>query len=422
MTNTELAKKMLAYYVDPRHLDLIEPAFSGDADAALALSYGHEKRQRGVITRICYEGGMPKVPFREVLGSSWDSSHEFVMNAASSHERLRLMFKYAEFPIPDELPETIRVWRGVSGISAKNARQGFSWTTDRNVACWFAIRLDDVGKPLVITAQIPKRDVLYYSNDRTENELLLLNPPKKATIDGSVEDWESGCLARDADVENHKKKEREEMESAGGQAPISNTIRIVSPPEPTALLEYLKRADVDYGMLVRFHGMPQIDHKSTLEALEDYARMANLRFRNIIEFEAELCKIDIEYLLALHREQIVSITAYITDSARIKSVKTPEELFSAIKERSPDRYVLITKAALVMSGSAYEPYEKLRSEIFDRITELKNDPKQWQDAVSKGAALLDTTRSRQEKIEALLPISRKMSLLKTYQRWLGISA
>ena len=419
MTNTELAKKMLAYYVEPRHLVLIEPAFSGDADAALALSYGHEKRQRGVITRICYEGGMPKVAFREVLGSSWDSSHEFVMNAASSHERLRLMFKYAEFPIPDELPETIQVWRGVSGISAKNARQGFSWTTDRNVACWFAIRLDDVGKPLVITAQIPKRDVLYYSNDRTENELLLLNPPKKATIDGSVEDWESGCLARDADVENHKKKEREEMESARGQAPISNSIRIVSPPEPTALLEYLKRADVDYGMLVRFHGMPQIDHQSSLEALECYAHSSNPKYKFLIEIENKVIN---EEFLPVHREQIVSITAYITDSARIKSVKTPEELFSAIKERSPDRYVLITKAALVMSGSAYEPYEKLRSEIFDRITELKNDPKQWQDAVSKGAALLDTTRSRQEKIEALLPISRKMSLLKTYQRWLGISA
>ena len=175
-------------------------------------------------------------------------------------------------------------------------------------------------------------------------------------------------------------------------------------------------------MLVRFHGMPPIDHKSSLEALEDYARMANLRFRNHIEFEADLCKNDIEDLLALHHEQIVSITANVTDSARIKSVKTPEELFSAIKERSPDRYVLITKAALLMSGSAYETCEKLRSEIFDRITELKNDQKQWQDAVSKGAALLDTTRSRQEKIEALLPISRKMSLLKAYQRWLGISA
>jgi hypothetical protein len=362
---------------------------------------------------------MPKVPFREVLGSSWDSSHEFVMNAASSHERLRLMFKYAEFPIPDELPETIQVWRGVSGVSAKNARQGFSWTTDRNVACWFAIRLDDVGKPLVITAQIPKRDVLYFSNERTENELLLLNPPKKATIDGSVEDWESGCFARDADVENHKKKEREEMESARGQAPISNSIRIVSPPEPTALLEYLKRADVDYGMLVRFHGMPQIDHQSSLEALECYAHSSNPKYKFLIEIENKVIN---EEFLPVHREQIVSITAYITDSARIKSVKTPEELFSAIKERSPDRYVLITKAALVMSGSAYEPYEKLRSEIFDRITELKNDPKQWQDAVSKGAALLDTTRSRQEKIEALLPISRKMSLLKTYQRWLGISA
>ena len=93
-------------------------------------------------------------------------------------------------------------------------------------------------------------------------------------------------------IERRKKKEREEMESARGQAPISNSIRIVSPPEPTTLLEYLKRADVDYGMLVRFHGMPQIDHKSTLEALEDYARMANLRFRNIIElFYNELVRI-----------------------------------------------------------------------------------------------------------------------------------
>ena len=419
MTNAELAKRILAYYVEPHTLDLIEPAFSGDADAALALSEGHEKLQRGVIARICYEGGMPKEAFREVLGSIWDANHKFVLHAARSHELVRLMFKYAEFPISDELPETIRVWRGVSGIPANKARQGFSWTTDRNVACWFAVRMDDVGMPLVVTAQIPKRDVLYYSNYRTENELLLLNPPKKATIDGSVEDWESGCLARDTDVENHKKKEREEMESARGQAPINNSFRIVSPPEPTALLEHLKRADVDYGMLVRFHGMPQIDHKSTLEDLENYACIANPKFSFYIENEAKIFNVD---LLPVHHDLIISITANVTDSAQIENFETCDQLFGDIKERSPDRYVLITKAALMMSGSAYEPCEKLRSEIFDRITELKNDPKQWQDAVSKGAALLDTTRSRQEKIEALLPISRKMSLLKTYQRWLGISA
>ena len=230
MTNAKLAKKILAYYVEPRRLDLIDPAFSGDADAALALSEGHEKLQRGVIARICYEGGMPKVPFRAVLGSIWDTNHKFVMHAARTHERVRLMFKYAEFPIPDDLPETIRVWRGVSGIPANKARQGFSWTTDRNVACWFAVRMDSVGKPLVITAQVPKRDVLYFSSERYEQELLLLNPPKKATIDGSEEDWKSGCLARDAEVENRKKKEREEMERARGQTPINNSFRIVAPP------------------------------------------------------------------------------------------------------------------------------------------------------------------------------------------------
>ena len=421
MTNAELAKRILAHYVEPRTLDLIAPAFSGDAGAALALSEGHEKLQRGVIARICYEGGMPKEPFREVLGSIWDTNHKFVMHAARTHERVRDMFKYAEFPIPDELPETIRVWRGVSGIPANKARQGFSWTTDRNVACWFAVRMDNAGKPLVITAQVPKRDVLYYSSDRHEQELLLLNPPKKASIDGSEEDWKSGCLARDAEVEDRKKMAREEAENVRGEAPSNNNFRIAAKHKPSALLERLKSCDTDFGVLARHSGIPKIDHKSTLENLDNYARITNHQFRNFIKFEAGLCKLNIEDLLALHHEQLVSITAHITDSARIESFKNSEEFFGAIKQRSPDRYMIITKAALMMSGSAHEPHQELLSEIFDRIIDLKSDPERWQEAVSKGASLLDTTRSRQEKIEALLPRSVSSSLLKTYQREFGFS-
>lgn len=56
----------------------------------------------------------------------------------------------------DDLPETFTIYRGASGITEAQAGAGVCWTTQRNVAEWFAARGKD---PIVVTARCRKTDV-----------------------------------------------------------------------------------------------------------------------------------------------------------------------------------------------------------------------------------------------------------------------
>ena len=103
------------------------------------------------------------------------------------------MFRYAAFPIPAELPDVVKLWRGTSKLTIAEAREGYSWTTDRDTACWFAMRFADTnGAPLVLTAEVAKSDIALFTNAREESEALLIRPPAAVKIDGDVTDWQIG--------------------------------------------------------------------------------------------------------------------------------------------------------------------------------------------------------------------------------------
>ena len=52
----------------------------------------------------------------------------------------------------------------------------------------------DNGSPLVLTADVPKRDIAIFTDDRGESEAVLMRPPA-ARVDGDVSDW-SACYLR----------------------------------------------------------------------------------------------------------------------------------------------------------------------------------------------------------------------------------
>ena len=63
------------------------------------------------------------------------------------------------------------------------------------MACWFAMRFaDNNGSPLVLAADITKCDIALFTNDRDENEAMLIKPPT-ARIDGNLGDWRA-CYQR----------------------------------------------------------------------------------------------------------------------------------------------------------------------------------------------------------------------------------
>jgi len=163
-------------------------AFAGDVEAACSLSHSLDSCERGVVAYAMWKAKVPRDAFREFFASVWLHSHHFVLRAARTRRRLAAMFHYADFPKPGHLPETVRVWRGTSRVTRKKAQSGYSWTTDRDVACWFAGHGGPPERMFVLAADVPKSVIALYHDGRNESEVVLLAPPS-AWIDGDAHDW-----------------------------------------------------------------------------------------------------------------------------------------------------------------------------------------------------------------------------------------
>jgi hypothetical protein len=115
----------------------------------------------------------------------------FRSNHPIPHRRLAAMFRYAACPLPDVIGEPVRVWRGACGVSVIQARACFRWTLDRDMACWFAMRFaDPARKPLVLAAEVPRGEIVLYTNEREEAEAVLMHP-LATNVDGTAEEWQS---------------------------------------------------------------------------------------------------------------------------------------------------------------------------------------------------------------------------------------
>ena len=76
----------------------------------------------------------------------------------------------------ESLPETFIVYRG---IQIGENPIGFSWTIKKSTAIWFANRFDNENDQ-VCEMKINKNDVVFYSNERSEFEIVLLPSKIKA--------------------------------------------------------------------------------------------------------------------------------------------------------------------------------------------------------------------------------------------------
>lgn len=169
--------------------EFVLPAFAGDVEAALGLSVALDNCERGAVAYAMWRAEVPREAYREYFKGAWDHEHRWVIEAAGSRAVLTKMFHYAEFELPNHLPDTVRVWRGTSHLNRKEAQAGYSWTTDRDTACWFAMRGAGQGsRVMVLAADVPKHDIALYHDERNEREAVLLNPPD-AWIDGDMHDW-----------------------------------------------------------------------------------------------------------------------------------------------------------------------------------------------------------------------------------------
>lgn len=168
----------------------LKPTFRGDVNAASYLCDALPSYQRGLVARALWSAKVPVVAYQAYLGAAWDHDHAEVIAAAETRHRLGFMFRYAAFVLPLDMPQKVTVWRGVSGVSFWAAVPGYSWTTCRDVACWFAMRYSGpTRQPLVITTRIRKDSIARFHNGRNEREIILIKPPLSAAADGTPDDW-----------------------------------------------------------------------------------------------------------------------------------------------------------------------------------------------------------------------------------------
>lgn len=187
----------LAEYLQQHLPDYARPYFdralAGDArdfERLVGSAPNHLRVVTAMWTYLC----RPVQEHRATLHMAWGHDHQHVIAEAGSTARLRTMFRRADFSIPDFIPDPVQVWRGVSGTGYRKwASRGHSWTLNRDVACFFATR-HGRPEPLVISATIPRSDILFYSNERHEEEVVLGRFPTEVSVDPSPTDWQSAGM------------------------------------------------------------------------------------------------------------------------------------------------------------------------------------------------------------------------------------
>jgi hypothetical protein len=180
--------RRLTAQVEPWAVKYMQPAFAGDAEAADDLYTALSSATRGTVAMAMWEVRVPRDAFRVFLRAAWEHDHSHVIAAAGTHRRLVSMFKYAAFPSPAQLPVRVTVWRGTT-ISAL-ADTAYAWTTDRDVACWFAMRMARAEfQTVVMRAEVARSDIALYHDGRGEREAVLVKWPGHVVVDGDTEDW-----------------------------------------------------------------------------------------------------------------------------------------------------------------------------------------------------------------------------------------
>lgn len=121
-----------------------------------------------------------------------DFSNDVLRSLFSLADRARLM--EAGNPLPGPGPFTL--YRGVAGPLKLRRVRGFSWSSSVMAAAWFAMFFGRiVGSPALYRVTVSSSDVLFYTNDRAEEEFVILlskkaRPVRIALPDNeTVEQW-----------------------------------------------------------------------------------------------------------------------------------------------------------------------------------------------------------------------------------------
>lgn len=181
----ELERELPQYAL--HHLDAL---FSGDPEVAWSLIKLAPDEFRGMVALAAYYLGTPNPGYREILSSVWSHDWRCLQNEVYGDLAfIRRMFRAGKSHVP--FSGRLRIYRGAAGVDLRTASQGISWTTSRDVACWFAMRNAFGDRPpIVVTASVDASWISYYSDERSEAEVVLRRRIR-AEVDADPASWEA---------------------------------------------------------------------------------------------------------------------------------------------------------------------------------------------------------------------------------------
>lgn len=142
---------------------------NSDRGEAAKKLYEHRK----IGKRVAYCG----------LILAWEHDHEELISAFGSEEELAAALR--DVSAPSRRKKPVRAWRGINNT---RGAFGMSWTTDRDIACWFAMRyLEHRPTPSVLVCDLYPEAIVTEHNGRHEWELIV-DPIELATLDVFLDD------------------------------------------------------------------------------------------------------------------------------------------------------------------------------------------------------------------------------------------
>ena len=148
--------------------------------------YLHERPYRSNAFDA-YKRHMDDATYWDILGdvysdteNFWQESRRWARLLASGRPERDHFMNEADREHFASLPDELAVYRGFNG---KGKAASWAWTLDKEIAAWFAKRLNRVDyfkPPTVVTGTVAKTDVIGYISSRHEDEIVA--DPKKVTI------------------------------------------------------------------------------------------------------------------------------------------------------------------------------------------------------------------------------------------------
>ena len=176
----------------------IDDALGGDAEAAGALAVTHNNL-RPLVLLCLYATCRNSAGFKSALGDIWAHDGPLLLRAISA-PLLSDMFMVGGTR-PDWVGH-VTVYRGGQG-SIDVVRRGWSWTTQRGVAAWFATQFATVAG-LVVEATIDSSRIVHVCDEREEYEVVIRRGVRQAMISGTPDEWLMEGATWHADATSHQ--------------------------------------------------------------------------------------------------------------------------------------------------------------------------------------------------------------------------